>query len=1138
MYLPLLAELAKNRDTVQEPEEMHHAVLFGIPALLDDDVLAFLYHQLTTQEDADPGLVPAFQDLIRQRAALDEGEPWLFGFGPMEMGIRRCEKGESTWEEAAARLSQRDFLWRFSPEYAARLGARYLVRASAGEWQQIIEPMRLLLAITRDWGKTTSGLLPSGTEWEDARVSVQLNWMSIIKETCCVVSDGRLHREAIRQGELLLEEAQAAGNLRMMEAAAFGAGLLCLDPYIAGLSSANVISELKRREERFILQNQKALAGRPEEEWRMPPIQEALARGATYLEMALVKPDGSQRGRVLKALAELCLWQQVLGEKSARDVAALCDEALRHLEGAEYADVRRSVMQILKHATHHSPAPRKSPRRSVMQMLGLAPRESAPADKPASGEAGDPHQFGATVAEVGFDRAVHRVLRDLNALLPDKPDEVWALGRRFWPEIDRHCPESERRLFAETMLTCTSAMAKHKGLMPPKDNPPRTGQDFAGYLDDFDRRDKTAGWTQRDRLLAILSLVPPATKLDGEGPLLELLQTVTVDRELHEEFQPLLRFLDGTLQHGAGSNAWKNEQAAEAAVYYCGAIEAFLKDQRPTSAFDCLDYLRDVAHAGLTDYETALALSVYLSEQAAPLANALGAVAEGPLQWIFKRVVGGLIPSGNMEALLIATQAAKAASFACATARPGALGALDEREAEELERIKELRTEYLDSRSGRQLPATTGLDDETLLASYIEPMGKPVDSSLKGKLDFASRRFDQREFARASASGLEEKHAFRNIAEIKQSLGEDTVLLNFFLAVTADEMETWLVMGFTAENVFGGCIQTSSPSLTFEMSDDRSSASLDMTGLTVATLRSAIRGNGPELRSGDPPVTAEEMLENASRQFMGAVTGELAALRSQGKSHLCIVPQGALHYLPFHLLSPRGKPLADDWTVSYLPALQFLKQPDTSREGDIAKERTTKAAVFGLDFENNQHRQNAIPDVKTEVEQIAAVLGIQPVLNEWATEQRVTGALQECRYVHLATHGVQDVLAPAFHTVLLEPDGAEDGRLEAHELARLDMRGLELITLAACDTSLGRIDQADNPRGIPASLFQAGAATLVGTLWPVGSVVARHFFVRFYQALEEGQDKLQAFRIAQQHTRQVCPAYRNWGAFTFTGRWL
>ncbi|MFE5587174.1 CHAT domain-containing protein [Kitasatospora sp. NPDC056531] len=68
-----------------------------------------------------------------------------------------------------------------------------------------------------------------------------------------------------------------------------------------------------------------------------------------------------------------------------------------------------------------------------------------------------------------------------------------------------------------------------------------------------------------------------------------------------------------------------------------------------------------------------------------------------------------------------------------------------------------------------------------------------------------------------------------------------------------------------------------------------------------------------------------------------------------------------------------------------------------------------------------------------------------------------------------------DAAAPAFQCLYLAPDQRSDGRLHAHELLGLELRGLDLVTLSACETALGRFDASDNPRGLPAALLLSGA---------------------------------------------------------------
>ena len=129
-------------------------------------------------------------------------------------------------------------------------------------------------------------------------------------------------------------------------------------------------------------------------------------------------------------------------------------------------------------------------------------------------------------------------------------------------------------------------------------------------------------------------------------------------------------------------------------------------------------------------------------------------------------------------------------------------------------------------------------------------------------------------------------------------------------------------------------------------------------------------------------------------------------------------------------------------------------------------------------------------------------------------------------------------MAPAFQCIYLTPDDESDGRLYAYELLSMDLRGLEILTLSACETALGRFDAGDNLRGLPASFFLAGVSTIVGTLWEAEVDPAECFFTAFYHALKENKGKLDAFAIAQRETRNDFPKYSSWGPFCLMGDWL
>jgi CHAT domain-containing protein len=99
----------------------------------------------------------------------------------------------------------------------------------------------------------------------------------------------------------------------------------------------------------------------------------------------------------------------------------------------------------------------------------------------------------------------------------------------------------------------------------------------------------------------------------------------------------------------------------------------------------------------------------------------------------------------------------------------------------------------------------------------------------------------------------------------------------------------------------------------------------------------------------------------------------------------------------------------------------------------------------------------------------------------------------------------------------------------------LDLSGLSLLGLSACETALGRIDAADNLRGLTASALAAGTSAVVSTLWPTRDQTAQFFFSQLYAALSAGHDRRHAFGAAQRQTREVFPLTADWGAFYLSG---
>ena len=98
------------------------------------------------------------------------------------------------------------------------------------------------------------------------------------------------------------------------------------------------------------------------------------------------------------------------------------------------------------------------------------------------------------------------------------------------------------------------------------------------------------------------------------------------------------------------------------------------------------------------------------------------------------------------------------------------------------------------------------------------------------------------------------------------------------------------------------------------------------------------------------------------------------------------------------------------------------------------------------------------------------------------------------------------------------PEGLEDGILTAKELAGLDLRGLDLVVLSACETGLGEIT-GDGVFGLQRGFKKAGANTLLMSLWKVDDNATQLLMTQFYKNLLAGKSKFESLREAQKYVR-------------------
>lgn len=95
-----------------------------------------------------------------------------------------------------------------------------------------------------------------------------------------------------------------------------------------------------------------------------------------------------------------------------------------------------------------------------------------------------------------------------------------------------------------------------------------------------------------------------------------------------------------------------------------------------------------------------------------------------------------------------------------------------------------------------------------------------------------------------------------------------------------------------------------------------------------------------------------------------------------------------------------------------------------------------------------------------------------------------------------------------------------DGILTALEVSTLDFRGLDMVTLSACETAKGDIT-GDGVFGMQRGFKKAGANSILMSLRKVNDKATQVLMTDFYTQLSEGKPKQEALRHAQAKIRQT-----------------
>jgi CHAT domain-containing protein/tetratricopeptide (TPR) repeat protein len=263
----------------------------------------------------------------------------------------------------------------------------------------------------------------------------------------------------------------------------------------------------------------------------------------------------------------------------------------------------------------------------------------------------------------------------------------------------------------------------------------------------------------------------------------------------------------------------------------------------------------------------------------------------------------------------------------------------------------------------------------------------------------------------------------------------------------------------------------------------------------------------------------------------------------------CLLEETALAVVPVPRLLPEMGSAFAGASPSLLVVgdVDYAADPGRSRSGgDRAAPRDERGGWRPLAWTGPE-----VKAVRAAFRKHHAGARVKLLSGQEATEGAVRSEAGKHRYLHLATHGffapprLRSALAAASRTPTAQPHlfmrrdvsgfhpgllsglvlagasrparpGDDDGILTALEVAKLDLGGVELAVLSACETGLGATAGGEGLLGLQRAFQIAGTRSVVASLWKVPDRATQELMTRFYHNLwHKKLSKVEALRQAQ-----------------------
>jgi len=319
---------------------------------------------------------------------------------------------------------------------------------------------------------------------------------------------------------------------------------------------------------------------------------------------------------------------------------------------------------------------------------------------------------------------------------------------------------------------------------------------------------------------------------------------------------------------------------------------------------------------------------------------------------------------------------------------------------------------------------------------------------------------------------------------------------------------------------------------------------------------------------------SEEYANLSYRLYTQLLTPVQTSLK--GIQKLYIIPDGILNYLPFEALitkrNSKTTPLnfstipymIKHYEISYQTSARFFHDEQTKQNIDGNYSFVGMAPIFA---DRPSHSKNVYTASANRVTRSRSVDGerfvelkeseneIKNIFNLFETQKKPSkiflhneakesilksSNIRNCRFIHIATHGVINEEKPKLSGIIFaapENDSSEDGVLYSGEIYNLRLNA-DLVVLSACETGLGTIVKGEGILGFTRGFMYSGAQNLLVSLWQVADKSTAELMIQFYRNIFKKQSYPSALRNAKlamiKNGKYAHPV--EWSPFVLTGK--